>query len=403
MLDKPDTVSIRKLLVLALLMLNLSACSSSSYVIAAREAVTPTSMTSESKPTETPQAVKPTASSPVAPQDLPAQMVAAQIPEGESEALAEAPPAPQSGVNAADPNLDALEFIFPTPEPAPVSAWRPPLYSVPWAPTPFDHFYFTRPIAANEINWPLADYRYGGVFFEDVVHSGVDIPAPPGTPVLAAGPGKVTWAGWGLYAQKTDMNDPYGLAVAIKHDFGYEGETLYTVYGHMQKIFVAKGQHIEAGEKIGLVGDTGKTTGPHLHFEVRLGKNNFFGSRNPELWTAPPQGWGVLAGRVMGTSGYPLKGQLVQVRTLDGKQHWEAKSYGGKTVNSDPYYQENLVIGDIPAGKYEIWIPFLGRIFDMKIEIQPGMVTYFTFRGRNGYHVGLPAPPSASFAPPTAP
>jgi len=95
----------------------------------------------------------------------------------------------------ATPVSDPLRFVFPTPQPAPVSAWRPPLYPTPWAPTPYDHFYFARPIAANEINWPLADYRYGGVFFDNVVHTGVDIPAPRGTPVLAAGPGRVTWAG----------------------------------------------------------------------------------------------------------------------------------------------------------------------------------------------------------------
>ena len=92
------------------------------------------------------------------------------------------------------PAPDPLRFSFPTSGPAPISAWRPPLYPIPWALSPYDHFYFSRPIAANDINWPLADYRYGGVFFSDVVHTGVDIPAHPGTPVLAAGPGKITWA-----------------------------------------------------------------------------------------------------------------------------------------------------------------------------------------------------------------
>jgi murein DD-endopeptidase MepM/ murein hydrolase activator NlpD len=288
---------------------------------------------------------------------------------------------------------DALHFVFPTVPPVPVSAWRPPLYPTPWAPTPYDHFFFARPIGANVVNWPEANYRYGGVFFDHVVHTGVDIPAPRHTPVLAAGSGKVTWAGYGLYALKYDPNDPYGLAVAIKHDFGYQGDTLFTVYGHMEQIFVTVGQYVHTGDVIGLVGDTGKVTGVHLHFEVREGKNNFYGSRNPELWIAPPQGWGVLAARVMGTSGELLYGQVVEVHNLDTGQYWEVKTYGKGPTNSDPYYQENMVIGDLPAGNYEIWIAYLGTILDQQLRIQPGLVSYFTFKGRHGYIVGPPPTP----------
>jgi murein DD-endopeptidase MepM/ murein hydrolase activator NlpD len=297
---------------------------------------------------------------------------------------------------------DPLQFVFPTPMPAPVSAWRPPLYPIPWAPTPYDHFYFSRPIAADEVNWPLADYRYGGVFFQNVVHTGVDIPAARGTQVLAAGSGKVIWAGYGLYALTPDEDDPYGLAVAIRHDFGYDSGTLYSVYGHMDDIFVTKGQHLERGDLIGLVGDTGKVTGVHLHFEVRLGKNNFFGSRNPELWMSPPQGWGVLAGHLMSTGGALLQSHTIQVRSYANDQRWEVNSYGKGSTNSDPYYNENLVLGDLPAGDYEIWIPYAGSIYNQDIHIQPGMVSYFTFKGRNGFKVGLPPTPGTAFSPPAS-
>lgn len=305
-----------------------------------------------------------------------------------------AKPSPAPGTQA------ALQFVFPTVPPVPVSAWRPPLYPTPWAPTPYDHFFFSRPIGADVVNWPLADYRYGGVFFADVVHTGVDIPAPRDTPVLAAGSGKVTWAGYGLYALKYDPNDPYGLAVAIKHDFGYQGDTLFTIYGHMDKIFVTVGQYVNTGDVIGLVGDTGKVTGVHLHFEVREGKNNFFGSRNPELWMAPPEGWGVLAARVMGTSGELLYNQLVEIHNLDTGQYWDVKSYGKGPINSDPYYQENMVIGDLPAGNYEIWVQYLGTILNQQIRIQPGLVSYFTFKGRHGFTVGPPPTPEPDFVHP---
>ncbi len=295
-----------------------------------------------------------------------------------------------------------LRFVFPTPGPAPVSAWRPPLYPTPWAPTPHDHFYFTRPIGADEVNWPLAEYRYGGVFFANVVHTGVDIPAPRGTPVLAAGAGRVTWAGYGLYFQNNDPNDPYGLAVAIRHDFGYQGETLYTVYGHLEEVLVSKGQRVEGGDLIGRVGDTGKVTGVHLHFEVRMGKDNFFTSRNPELWMSPPQGWGILAGRVMGGVAEPLSHHKVTVRSMETNQYWEVMTYGAGAVTSDSYYRENMVLGDLPAGRYEIVIPYQDAVLNSKIEICPGLVSYFTFRGKNGFKFDLPQLSGTPFIPPDA-
>ena len=124
-------------------------------------------------------------------------------------------PAPATGTP------DSMRFILPTPGAEPVSSWRPPLYPVPWAPSIFDHFYFSRPIAADTVNWPLADYRYGGVLPKSkFTHTGIDITADLGTPVLAAGPGDVVWAGWGLFTgDRRNREDPYGLAVMIRHDF----------------------------------------------------------------------------------------------------------------------------------------------------------------------------------------
>jgi murein DD-endopeptidase MepM/ murein hydrolase activator NlpD len=236
---------------------------------------------------------------------------------------------------------DPLRFVFPTPGPAPVSAWRPPLYPTPWAPTAYDHFYFARPIGADEVNWPVADYRYGGEFFENVVHTGVDIPASKGTPVLAAGSGEVTWAGYGVYRGGYDETDPYGLAVVIRHDFGYQGQMLFTIYGHLDQIDVAEGQYVTTGQQIGLVGETGRVTGPHLHFEVRVGENSFYDTLNPELWLVPPVGWGVLAGRVLDSGGQPVDAQLIIVHSNLNGQNWFARSYGVGAANSDPYYREN--------------------------------------------------------------
>ncbi|MBU0510470.1 MAG: peptidoglycan DD-metalloendopeptidase family protein [Chloroflexi bacterium] len=295
---------------------------------------------------------------------------------------------------------DPLRFAFPEAAPAPVSAWRPPLYPIPWALTPYDHFYFTRPIAADEVNWPLANYRYGGVFFEGVVHTGIDISAPPGTPVLAAGDGKVVWAGYGLYRGVSgDLSDPYGQAVVVQHDFGYQGQQLFTVYGHLQRVDVFRGQRVVTRASLGLVGETGKVTGPHLHFEVRVGESDFFTTLNPELWLVPPQGWGVLAARIMDTAGQLYANELIYITSRETGQVWQVWPYSGAPANSDPYYQENMVISDLPAGIYAVGTSYAGRWYTLELEIFPGRVTYFTFQGRDGFRFELPPDPGEGFAP----
>lgn len=288
-----------------------------------------------------------------------------------------------------------LRFTFPTPVPAPVSLWRPPLYDTPWALGPNDHFYFSRPIAADEVNWPNADYRYGGIFFsEDSVHTGIDIPTPTGTPIIAAGNGRVVWAGYGLYYGNNDPDDPYGLAVTVCHDFGFEGQRIYTVYGHMDRIDVVTGQEVKTGDQLGIVGTTGFTTGPHLHFEVRLERNSYFATFNPELWLAPPQGWGVLVGTLKNTNGSFLNQHDVEVRNKETRQKWVVRSYGNQAVNSDPYWGENLVLSDLPAGEYEISIDYEEKTYKQDITILPGAISYFRFRGKLLFDQTMPPTPS---------
>jgi murein DD-endopeptidase MepM/ murein hydrolase activator NlpD len=306
---------------------------------------------------------------------------------------------PQPGPAADQPILsnDAapLRFTFPTPGPVPISLWRPPLYDTPWALGPYDHFYFSRPIAANEVNWPVADYRYGGVFFgSDIIHTGVDIPVPIDTPILAAADGHIVWAGYGLYYGTNDPKDPYGLAVTVRHNFGYQGQRLYTVYAHMEKILVNDGQEVKRGDVLGLVGTTGLTTGPHVHFEVRMERNSYFATLNPELWLAPPQGWGVVAGHLMNTNGSLLTQHDVTIRNKDTGQRWTVRSYGDQAVNSDPHYEENLVLSDLPSGKYEIIIDYMDDRYVKDIEIHPGAVSYFTFRGKLYFNTSQPSSPT---------
>lgn len=87
-------------------------------------------------------------------------------------------------------------------------------------------------------------------------HMGQDITAAPGTPVIAAADGAVTFAGW---------KNGYGQVVELDH-----GNGLTTRYGHLSKIETTVGQQLARGELLGRVGSTGRSTGPHLHYEVRI-------------------------------------------------------------------------------------------------------------------------------------
>lgn len=88
-------------------------------------------------------------------------------------------------------------------------------------------------------------------------HGGVDFAAPTGTPVVAARSGRVSRAGWW---------GTYGYVVVLDHGDGSE-----TRYAHLSSYYVTAGEAVRQGDRVGAVGSTGASTGPHLHFEIRLG------------------------------------------------------------------------------------------------------------------------------------
>ncbi|MBP1807033.1 murein DD-endopeptidase MepM/ murein hydrolase activator NlpD [Rubellimicrobium aerolatum] len=87
-------------------------------------------------------------------------------------------------------------------------------------------------------------------------HEGVDMAGPIGTPVYATAEGEVTFAGW---------MSGYGRVVKVRHEFGYE-----TLYPHLNAIRAEVGQRVSRGDRVGDLGNSGRSTGPHLHYEVRL-------------------------------------------------------------------------------------------------------------------------------------
>lgn len=115
-----------------------------------------------------------------------------------------------------------------------------------------------QPVANKNLKQTASGYgmRIDPIYKTLKFHSGMDFSANVGTPVYVTGNGKVVQAGWdGLY----------GKCIVIDHGFGYT-----TRYAHLNKISVKVGQQMKRGETIGEVGSTGKSTGPHLHYEVHV-------------------------------------------------------------------------------------------------------------------------------------
>ena len=114
--------------------------------------------------------------------------------------------------------------------------------------------------SGSPFHWPLdvqgfvtrGQIRPGVV---DESHPGIDIAVPLGTPVRASGGGQVSAAGY---------DSDYGLFVLLRHASGYE-----TMYGHLSRLVAAEGDEVQAGQVIGLSGNSGRSTAPHLHFEIR--------------------------------------------------------------------------------------------------------------------------------------
>jgi murein DD-endopeptidase MepM/ murein hydrolase activator NlpD len=114
-----------------------------------------------------------------------------------------------------------------------------------------------RPIAQHNLIMVSSFFgkRFDPFFHEEADHFGLDLVAPVGSEVYATGDGTVTL----LNFSRTG----YGNELVINHSFGYS-----TRYAHLEKFFVSEGESVKRGQLIGAVGNSGRSTGPHLHYEV---------------------------------------------------------------------------------------------------------------------------------------
>jgi len=134
-----------------------------------------------------------------------------------------------------------------------------------------------QPVSNRDLNRLASGfgYRIDPVYKTTKFHAGLDFAAPQGTPVYATANGVVRFAG--------DAGNGYGRHIIIDHGFNYE-----TLYGHLIRIKTRAGTRVRRGEVIGWVGSTGKSTGPHLHYEVHKGKREldpiyfFYNDLTPE-------------------------------------------------------------------------------------------------------------------------
>ena len=120
-----------------------------------------------------------------------------------------------------------------------------------------------QPVSNKQLNRIASGFgmRIDPVYGTPKMHRGLDFTAPQGTPIYATGDGVIKTAG--------NRGDGYGNHVEINHGYGY-----VTLYGHMVRVKVRGGQKVKRGEIIGWVGSTGKSTGPHCHYEVSINGAN---------------------------------------------------------------------------------------------------------------------------------
>tara|TARA_Y100001970_G_C14234537_1_gene860919 strand:+ start:270 stop:1154 length:885 start_codon:yes stop_codon:yes gene_type:complete len=248
-------------------------------------------------------------------------------------------------------------------------------------------FWLQRPISSKNNDYISPTYRYGSTQGGLLrVHHGVDFVNTLDTSVYSTTNGKVVFAGTDTYTKLGPTSDFYGKVIVIQSSSHYLNQPIYVLYGHLNSIIVSKGQIVSTGSIIGTVGGTGVAKGgTHLHMEVRIGYNDYSSTRNPELWLAPYQDWGTLAGRITDKMEnlVPLSNITILSKDLLNKELNPVRryltSYEKDTVNSDEQLGENFVIADLPPGTYTISINTTHTTKRKDINILPNQINWIEF------------------------
>ncbi|MBE2223916.1 MAG: M23 family metallopeptidase [Anaerolineae bacterium] len=262
------------------------------------------------------------------------------------------------------PESTATETVTPIP------TFTPP--ALPFT-SDEEHYWLKRPIPEGGTVWTNKIYPYGSSKGGTLrPHHGVEFDVNKGTQVIAAASGTVVVAGKDDVIAYGPTTNFYGNLVVIELDTPFEGQPVYNLYAHLSDIYVAEGQHVEAEQLIALSGASGVADGPHLHFEVRLGQNNYDATYNPSLWLYPFPDYGTVAGRVVRGNGSIVEDATVSLDRVDAASRFLAIStYTGDSVNPDAQWNENFVLDDVPMGYYEVTVAVGKKKFKQEIYVFP--------------------------------
>jgi hypothetical protein len=217
----------------------------------------------------------------------------------------------------------------------------------------------------------------------------VEILNPAGTPILAVEDGTVVVAGSDAHDTYGPRENFYGNLVVLEHHLPNMEEPVYTLYGHLSTIKVQVGQAVKGGEPIGKVGATGRAIGSHLHFEVRVGTNQYDDTRNPALWLLPlidenDQPYGVLAGKVSNAEGDPISLTMKVEYYPDINEppdrifYVETYASDMEPIRNDDTFEENFVLVDLPPGYYRIALSASGKWTERWVEVESGKLSFVT-------------------------
>lgn len=246
---------------------------------------------------------------------------------------------------------------------------------------PQPHFWMDKPLPGGGRYLINPTFPYGwDQSGRLVMHTGVDsgggglgtkLPAVADGTIVMARSDKNEWLGFRC--------NWYGELVVIELDQKLNGKSVYALYGHVLNISVEEGERVARGQTVAEVGFGGAAAVPHLHFEVRVGENDYFSTRNPMLWVRPPETRGVIAGRLIDPNGSPWEGVWISARSLEeggGEQvTWTYLDDPFHLVNPDEIYAENFVFSDVPPGKHRLILEVQGTRYSAEVDVVGGEIS----------------------------